>query len=62
MSRGAYLTTGLAGSCIASAAVLDMTRLVLASVGLRKLRSEHPEMFDGAAAVAAVNLAIAEEE
>lgn len=48
------------GTCVA-ATLLDPVRIVAAAVVLRRLRREHPEMFDGHKAVAAINAALAEE-
>lgn len=48
------------GTCVA-ATLLDPTRIVMTALVLRKARRDHPEMFDGSQAVAAINAALAEE-
>ena len=60
MTTTRVTTTGLLGVCVA-ATLLDPLRIVMTALGLRRLRKANPELFDGAAALRAIELAIAEE-
>lgn len=44
-----------------SACLVDPTRIVVATLGLRRLRKHNPELFDGSLALAAIERAIEED-
>jgi hypothetical protein len=56
MTRSLAIKIGSA--CITSSALLDPVRITIQALALRKARSAHPELFDGAKALVEIELAI----